>query len=96
MSDQRPQLADDVVGAFDQFCALPDKLVTTPGQRIMYRAGNGENFATLLSSEACTDKRSAAPGRLYDQGTETETTDQPVALRKVFAAWWATEWIFRT
>ena len=96
MPDQRTQLADDVVGAFDQFCALSDELVTAVGQRIMYRAGDGEYFATLLGSEACANKRSAAPGSLHDQGTETETTDQPVTLRKVFTAWWAAERIFRT
>ncbi len=62
----------------------------------MYRTGNGEYFPALFGGEACADQGSAAPGGLDNQGTQAQTADQAVTLRKMFAARRAAEGIFRT
>jgi len=83
--NQRGELGQDVIGALDELCALPDQLVTTSCQRVVNRTRNGEYFTTLLTRQACRDERTTSFRRFDDERAQGQATDEAIALRKVFA-----------
>jgi len=95
MFNEWTEFTDDICSTFDKLCALPDELMAATRQRIMYRTGDGEYLAALFCCEPCTDKGAAALRRFNDQSAKAESADQPVSLREVFAARFASERKFR-
>src|SRR5580700_7165957 len=59
--------------------------MATAGEDIADRPGDGEHFPALPCGASCRDQRAALTRGLDDQGTEGESTDDPVALREELA-----------
>ncbi len=57
----------NVVDGFHQHRPFTDQLVTTPGARMMDRAGDRVDLTALLGGKTCRDQRSASDTRLDHQ-----------------------------
>ena len=70
--------------------------MTASRQRIMYGAGNGEDFAPLFSGKSRTEHRAAAIRSFDDERTQAQPADQSIPAWKMVASRWCTKGKLRT
>src|SRR3954453_10186739 len=89
LPDRKSQFLHYILRFFDQLCSLLDERVAAPGERRMYRPGNGKHFPPLLQRLSGSDQRSALQGRLYHKATTAHAADDPIATRKIASNGWS-------